>query len=204
MSKLGVKRGFHRFVQDESGSATLEFLIWLPWLCLWLIFSAAVFIGWDSRSSAAKASYTVSDLLSRLETIDSARLTQIVALHDRLALANTGRARSRFTSIRRLVPDDPNDPDEEPVYEVLWSCAYGFENAMSDPYIPGELIPSMQPLDTVWISEHQVPFTPISKWGGLEAFDWSHVQITRSRSEIGVPQPSDGCGAAATSSYVKP
>jgi hypothetical protein len=204
MSKLGIKRGGTRFVRDESGSATLEFLIWLPWLCLWLIFSAAVFIGWDSRSSAAKAAYTTSDLLSRLDTLNSARLNQIVALHDRLALASPGTTRSRFSSIRRLVPLDANDPTEEPRFEVLWSCAYGFENAMTDSYIPSELIPAMQPLDTVWIVEHQVPFTPISRWGGLEAFDWSNVQITRSRNDIGVPQPSDGCGSEATSSFVRP
>ena len=75
---------------------------------------------------------------------------------------------------------------------------------MSDAYVPDELIPIMQPLQTVLISEFSVPFTPISSWGGLKPFDWSHVQITRPRFRLELPPPADGCGSSASSQYIPP
>ncbi len=194
-----------RFLKDDTGSATMEFVIWLPWLCLWLIFSSAAFIAWDARSSAAKAAYTIADIFSRFDPVQSAALEQLVDLHDRLVVSATGINKVRFSSIERLPPVDPSDPTEEPAYTVLWSCAYGFDNAMSDAYVPTELIPVMASNENLLIAEFVVPFVPISAWGGLKPFDWSHVQLLRPRIGTTLNLPSsEGCGASASSSYFQP
>ena len=195
----GSQSRVERFLNDQQGSATMEFVIWLPLLTLWLVFSTAIFIAYDSRNAAGKAAYAVSDILSRMNTVDAPTLEQITALNRRLVSGAPEGERMRVTSIRRtlqLLPDDP-------AYEVRWSCGYGGLDPLVPLNLPEELMPTMQPYDTIILTEFYVPFVPISTWGGVRAFDWSHVLVTRPRFTIELGSPSGGCGGGGKL-YVQP
>ena len=182
------------FLTNEDGGAVLEFVIWLPALTLWLLFSVSTFIAWDSRSNAAKTAYAVSDLISRLTSVDSAALSQVMAVNNRLTQGPDGGNRFRVSSITYVSEDEG--------YQVQWSCATSGDNAMSDKFIPLEIMPTMAPFESVILTEFYVPFTPITTWAGLDPLDWSHVIISRPR--VGADIPLDDNCPDGWSEYTPP
>jgi len=62
---MTLRAHLRRFFQDESGSASIELLIVLP-LLAWIFFATFVFFdAFRAKSINVKATYTISDILSR-------------------------------------------------------------------------------------------------------------------------------------------
>lgn len=156
------------FLRDENGSMTVEFMIWLPLITFWLVFSTAVFIAWDNRADAAKATFTIADIMSRRTDINPNFLTQLYNLNQRLITNDGRRNLLRISSVMRR-------PDGD--LEVRWTCPMGGALPLADEDIPNEIIPEMALLDSVILVESRVPYTPITVpfagvlIGGEEAMD---------------------------------
>jgi Flp pilus assembly protein TadG len=150
------------FLRDERGSMTVEFMIWLPLITFWLVFSTAVFIAWDNRADSAKATFTIADIMSRRVAVDGAFLEQLYNLNQGL-ITNDGRRNVlRISSVRMEADGDLN---------VRWSCPMGdgvleMENSSIPmaviPTLPGESDPMIGTLDSVIIVESLVPYTPLN------------------------------------------
>ncbi|MBL8561314.1 MAG: hypothetical protein JNN06_03450 [Gemmobacter sp.] len=106
-----------RFLRDEDGNAVIESVFMLP-LLIWAAFSMVVFWdGYHTMNKLQKASYTVSDVLSRwqgaaLTAADAQGLQNMVAY-----LTNEGDQvpRLRMSSIVWVSARNR--------YEVQWSCS---------------------------------------------------------------------------------
>ena len=181
---MRTRAAIGRFWSDQQGSLTLEFMTWLTFLVIWMIFSVAIFLAWDSRNDAAKMSYTLTDLLSRQTEIDATLLRQTLALTDRLAPGRGGLNSMRVTSIRY----DGKDGGGADQFSVLWSCGYRGHQPLDDTQVPRHLIPAMQPLDSILLTEFYTPFSPISSLVEIDNYEWANVAVIRPRlvREIGL------------------
>lgn len=124
MAAAPLWHGLRRFWRDESGSAILEAMMFIPLLAAaWV----GVFVFWDGFSSKAalqRATHAAADMLAReMVPVDT---TTLAGLDAGMELVVPGRfnVTSRFTAFRRT---GPNDAD----VAVVWS------------HSPGALLPAM-------------------------------------------------------------
>lgn len=160
-----------RMIEDETGSSTIEFLLWLPLLTFWLVFSVTAFAAWDSRSDAAKAAYAIADIVSRMETIDRDLLDQVEDLHANLVRKRSGDDQLRITSLVRVGKE----------IRIQWSCGLGDLTPLNPGSVDLDDVPVMAPLDTVIMVESQVPYETITAWAGAEKFSWDSILFVRPR-----------------------
>lgn len=93
-----LKSRFRQFVRDENGLVMTEFLILLP-LLIWAFMALVVY--WDTFrtiNEAQKASYAISDLMSRQSDVDTNFLRGMETMFDYL-LDHTDGIEMRITSI---------------------------------------------------------------------------------------------------------
>ena len=121
-------RFFSRWVRDEKGSVTVEFVMVLPIFLGFLAMTFAAFHAFLEFSRTSKAIYTVSDIVSRHEEMDQARVDQLQQLYGSFTSGNGAILRvSRLEFVAK--PEDADEDDvtsdgfetEEGFYEVAWS-----------------------------------------------------------------------------------
>jgi len=114
-----MKRLFSRYKSDNSGVMTMEFMVMLPVLLMWFAATFVFFDAFHKWMKALKATYTVSDMLSRQGTITDASLIALDNVFDTLTQSkNPGLSWIRVTSIQQ---------NEATGLEVLWSASTGSE-----------------------------------------------------------------------------
>ena len=165
------------WLRDEHGSVTIEFVLWTPFLCTWLVISAVLFDAYKSRYDAAKAAHTLSDIISREVEVDDAFFLDLYELQERLLPRAPAGARLRVTSIQYLAEDE----EEDERYRVLWSEGLGGADPMVDETIPLRIMPEMANFDTVILTELHIPYRPFSDWAGIEVDTWSYRLVARPR-----------------------
>lgn len=156
LSRL-LHRALHRFAQDERGNMIVEAVLVLPMMA-WAAF--ALFVYWDAYATinkAQKATYTVSDVLSRSRTnIDATDAFGVESLFNFIMPGDTA-VRMRLTS---AIYSQANRR-----FEVQWSCALDPVNlpaltTTSLQQFSGQL-PMTADADTLLIVETQYDFTPV-------------------------------------------
>jgi Flp pilus assembly protein TadG len=164
-----------RFTGREDGSVIVEAVLVLPALC-WAAF--ALYSYWDiyrSINSIQKASYTVSDTISRrMEPINMAYLTGLRDLMD-FMLDTDQNTQLRVTSITYNL--------DETRFEVLWSKSPddAFPELTTELLQPMAVnIPAMTDGDTVVLVETKVAITPNFDVG-LGDTDVEEFIVTRPR-----------------------
>ena len=150
----------HRFARDEKGSLVVEAVMVLPAL-IWAY--AGLFAYWDayrSINTVQKASYTISDLISRSQTsVNDAYLGGMrTAMNTMLAGDQAGDI--RVTSYRWSGPRDR--------YEVIFSRSPN--NAMaplnnSNLASLSDRLPTMSDGDSAVLVETRIPYTPPVAFG---------------------------------------
>jgi len=185
--KMRLIRALRRFRDDQSGNITLEFMIWLPVLLTWITFTWTVFQALDHRGDAAKATYTIADLVSRhTEEVEQDWLNTVATLGTQLLPQSNGNL-MRVSSL--MVKDGELIVD--------WSACFGGIEALSDGDIPTNLVPSMAELDTVILVETFVPYATISDFIGVDKFLWSNQLVVRprwvSRINVSISDPPVLC-----------
>lgn len=162
-----------RFIADERGSLTMEFVLWIPILGFWFALSVAAFDAYKSRNEAAKAANTLADIISRQETVDQAFLDDMHLLTERLLPRVHGGEQLRVTSISFDLTDG---------HSVEWSRAMG--GGML-PLTDAELglldLPTMADGDTVILTEVDIPWDPVDIISVLDPRPWRFNIIARPR-----------------------
>lgn len=169
-----------RFLGDEGGSVTIEFVLWVPVLLVWFVVSAVFFDAYISRNRAANVAYTMTDILSRQTEVDDAFIVELFNLQEVLLPDAPPGRRFRVSSIRYEAADDR--------YVVLWSRAYGGPDPLPEGQpVTSDVLPTMADLDTVILMELEVPYRPFSNWAGIGERFWTFRLVTRPRFVSQVP-----------------
>ncbi|MEM6660765.1 MAG: TadE/TadG family type IV pilus assembly protein [Pseudomonadota bacterium] len=163
---------FRAFWSDDRGSLTVEFVLWVPVLLIWLMASIAWFDAWLARNQAAKVAYTVSDILSRQEEVTGGFLMQIDTLQRGLLTRADGAAAMRLSSIQRTSTG----------HEVRWSCSNAPSlQPLTDGNLPTADLPDMATLETIVLTELAVPWSGFDWAVGLGALTWTYRVPSRPR-----------------------
>ena len=173
MKRYDFTRILRQFAQDERGSITLEFVLWIPFLLFWCVFSLGVFLAMDNRYDSAKATYAISDVLSRYKTpLTRTKIEDLRVLAQQLLPnAATGGA-MRISSIEF----------DQGAYTVQWTECFGDIQPMTDSTIPLSIIPPfMDNKDTVLVTETYIPYLPISDYWLPGALTWRTGVVSRPR-----------------------
>lgn len=145
----------HHFVRDERGSVMAETVIVLPML-LWSYL--ALFVYWDafrSTNEVQKASFTISDIISREMVTKPASYFDGLRNVAELLVSDDQDVKLRVTSITY---------DEDDLqFEVLWS--YSPSSAMPELttttlQLLKDRIPAMKDADFATIVETEVGYKP--------------------------------------------
>ena len=160
-----------RFLRDEHGTLTMEFLLWLPLLAFWFVVSVVFYDAYKSRNDAAKATHTLSDIMSRQVEVSDAYINDLALLEQKLLPRVSSGHKLRISSIQYA----------NNAYTVLWSRAIGGGLPLTSAEIDPNFIPQMADFDTVIVTEVSVPFVPFADWVGIQARSWSFALVTRPR-----------------------
>lgn len=116
---------FRHFASDETGNGVVESVLILPVLAWWYVGTLVFYEGYEARNITLKATYTVSDMLSREDGVVNANYIEGMAdiyeyLTDRVADYQAIR-------VTLLYCDDNCDKDDDSrVLAMDWS--YGTDN----------------------------------------------------------------------------
>ncbi len=151
------------FGNDEKGTITIEFVIWLPFLLLWFVGTAVWFDAYRTRSHAAKVTYTIGDLVSRSEILTLSDIDNLYALEQRMLPRISNGLGLRVTSV-----EYHDDGAGGLIHSVQWSQTRGSNiSPMTDADIDPAEMPIMSPLETVVIVDTYVPYIPMVDWVGI-------------------------------------
>jgi len=181
-----------RYLACESGTLTMEFMLWLPILLFWFVISAVFYDAYRTRDAAAKASYTISDIVSRSIEIDDSMLGDLVTLQRSLLPRAGATMFMRLSAIRCIDVDGCTDlaAASQGDYTAVWSIVpdqpawpEGFvpPAVLTDGDLPIELMPPMDTLDEVVLIDVSVPFVPFADWVGINAQQWDFRIVVRPR-----------------------
>lgn len=186
----------------ERGALSVETVIIMPVL-LWVL--GAMYVFWDgyrAASVATKATYTVSDLLSRrTDPIDQVFVNGTRTLF--ASLASGGRpvpvpgddtairvsvVTNKVVDVDGLLDDvlaaaggiiDADAPSTE--LTLAWSTASGVLDPLVDVESVRAAIPDVSPGDQVIVVETEVAWEPLFAGVGLPGRRFRHVAVTRPR-----------------------
>ncbi|MEO1324588.1 MAG: hypothetical protein AAFV59_16475 [Pseudomonadota bacterium] len=120
-----------RFVREEQGSITVEFILSVPLLLLGLSLAFATFHAYLQYSRSSKALYTVADMISRHQFLTTGDVEQYKSLHEALTASPSGSVIrvSRLDYIDKIEsPELAEDSDgfetSDGFYEVTSSESY--------------------------------------------------------------------------------
>lgn len=163
-----------RFLKTAKGSMSAEAALILPALFWAYIATFAFFDAFRQQSLGMKASYTISDMISReTETMAPSDIDGLNDVFDYLTLSNHP-SWIRVTSIRW------DSADQE--FKVNWSHATKSHDALDDATLQdrASLIPAMAVGDSVVLVETFMIYEPPFRVG-LDA-DWTaNAVVTRPR-----------------------
>lgn len=166
-----LSRELRRLRRDERGSITIEFLLWVPVLVAWLVFSVPVFNAYLSRNQTAKAAHTLADIVSRKSAWSDDGFVELYQLQGKLLTTARQGFDLRVTSVQRVGAD----------YLVRWSSASGGLQPLTAETFPWPDVPAIADLDSLVYTEVVVPWTPFTAVPGLTAHTWRFGIASRPR-----------------------
>ncbi len=185
-----VLENFKRFLRDDQGSMMVEFVIWIPWLLFYLLFSTTAFLAMDSRLEAMRASIMLTDAASRQEVIDTDWLTNAYAMMGELTSSAAPGAMYRISVVKA----------EAGAVSVKWTTCFGGIEALTNENMPVELLPPMTDQDERILVETFIPYQPISRVFGIRPQVWTNRKIVDTRwiEQLGLdPGVVDNCGSTS-------
>jgi len=167
-------RAIRHFLKGTRGSMTVEAALILPLLFWALIATLVFFDAFRQQNIAMKASYTLSDLISReTDSLSPDDIDGLNGVFDYLTFSNHP-SWIRVTSIRW----DATDAE----FKVNWSYATKDNDALTDLTLQGKanIIPAMAVGDSVVLVETYMIYEPPFRVG-LDA-NWTvNAVVTRPR-----------------------
>lgn len=170
-----LSKPLRRFIRDEKGTILVDAIMIMP-MFIWAY--AGLFAYWDSYRSintVQKASYTISDLISRTQgPVNNVYINGMRSTMNYL-LDSDQAANLRVTSYRW------NGPNNR--YEVIFSrAANGAMPALTNIDLAGltNRLPTMSDGDAAVLVETRVPYVPPMSFG-LQATTIEQFIVTRPR-----------------------
>lgn len=165
-----------QYIRDERGSVAIEAVLIMPILMAMYVASFTWFDAFRNKTSAMKATYAVSDIISRQETIDTPYLEGLRDTLDQLVIS-AAEAKMRVSLIHY---DD--DSSEDNKYRVIWSWSSHDKPELTQANIDGDTswIPLMGDDEAVVVTESFVFYQPGFRVGISEQV-WENVMVTRPR-----------------------
>lgn len=165
-----------RWLRDDKGSVAVEAVIIMPALAAMYCASFVWFDAFRNKTLAMKATYTVSDIISRQETIDEPYLNGLLGTMDYL-VHSLAQPKMRVTLIRY----DADSPETNK-YRLDWSWSSSDKPKLTQAHIDADTswIPVMGDDETVVVTESYVLYQPIFRVG-IETQVWEHIMVTRPR-----------------------
>ncbi len=165
------------WIRDERGSGAVETVLIMPVL---IFVYGATFVWFDAyraNTLAMKSTYTISDILSRLQDVDEPYIEGLGNLLDYL-----NRGEETPTLRVSSISFDEDVDDGENKYRLNWS--YGTNEAVDLRQIDLDTdiswIPVMGDGETVIVTETFVPYETLFT-GALGMDEWTNVMVTRPR-----------------------
>lgn len=154
------------FLKNEHGTATIEFVLWFPFLMFWLMGIVVFFDAFKSRGALISANTTVADVVSRNSEVTASYIDLLQLLQASLLPKTTGGG-LRISSILYTV--DPDIVDDPGTYTVLWSAVAGSASiVLEDDEINISRLPEMYSSETVLLVESSVPYAPLTFYVGMD------------------------------------
>ena len=86
---------------DETGSASVEFVVAVPLVAFWFAGSYTFFDAYANNARSLKATYTIADILSRQTEVDNDYIDDMNRLFANLAGEAESQTWLRVTSIQK-------------------------------------------------------------------------------------------------------
>jgi Flp pilus assembly protein TadG len=177
-----LKNILRKFKRDDRGVITLELIVLMPFMVLWIVGSNSFYDGFKTYLRASKATYTAIDLISRQESFVGPNY-----------IANVG---SVFNSIV--------DADGAPSTVIIssigqangslfvhWTAnANGGAGIPNAGAIPTAFIPVLMDGEYIVLIQSSVPFIPIHSWGNLTAKTFTNTVAVTPRFNVKVEYDS--------------
>lgn len=160
-----ISSSLKRFIRCETASATIEFVLWVPLLIIWLLSIVVFFDAFKTRGALISTNATVTDIVSRNTQIWQDYM-DLLQLMQSSMLSSPNGSGIRISSI--LFTLDPDEPDEPGVYTVEWSGVTGtMDEELEDDDIQIEILPDMYSSETILLVETVINYQPITKFIGF-------------------------------------
>lgn len=180
-----MKKIFPKYNSDERGVMTMEFMVMLPILLMWFAGTFVFFDAFHKWIKAMKATYVVSDMLSRQTLTDNQFILDLDGVFDTISQtrdeADTWMA---VTHVQYIV--DQNGAGR---LDMLWSLetktGTSYTGADADAKLVeiAPFIPTLVNGETMTVLQTFRPFNPVFNWVGLDG--------TIFRNRISAPQRFD-------------
>lgn len=177
-----MKRVLNKFRRDENGTITIEFVIIAPLLFTVILAGFEFFDAFKSYGRAAKVTYTIADNLSRRQSIDEAKITELHGLMNALIPWMKDGKTLTVTSISYNADDG---------YVCEWSkhsdanLTLNFDVALNSLALGSkaytDILPDIAEGDSVILVETQIPHRTIVRMFGLGDLVWTNQVAIRPR-----------------------
>lgn len=177
------------FLRDLRGTVKVEFVIILPLLLSWLLGSYAVFDAYKSYSRASKATYAVSDIISRKLDVGPSIITEMHDILDGMVPWSSDQKSLRISS---LTYDTTNG------WSVLWTQHSGITTNFDSNVLQQstkDILPDLADGDTIILTETAIPYDPLFNSDLVPDLTWRHKLAVRPRYVVSIAlAANDGVG----------
>jgi len=205
-----ASRGYiRRFLNDERGNLTMEFMLWLPILLIWFVVSVNFYGAYIARMQAVNAADIVTDIVARSVQLEDTPLDddddfdELSTLLQVLVPAADGPPQLRVTSI--LFEENSAGTEADDTYCLHWSVARddalypaydqsNLDTLVADAGFMAKMV-ELADQQHVLMVDIRVPFTPFADWVGLRDQDWVFRNFIEPRfgSKVDLKGVSDPC-----------
>ena len=181
-----ISRPFARFAKDTNASIAVEAALIIPLLAAWFVGSFVFFDAFKSRNTALKASFTISDIVSR--RTEDASVTYLNNLH-RLYEQLAGTRNSSALRIS-MVNWDGDKHSVVWSYSSMQSLRLKSNRAAQDISFR-EQVPLMSPGENVILVETLQDYNPVFSVG-INHQVWENFVVTSPRYASKLGYDSEG------------
>jgi Flp pilus assembly protein TadG len=163
-----MKRIFTKYRSDNTGVMTMEFMVMLPILLMWFAGLFVFFDAFQSWMKTLKASYTVSDILTRQTVVDDAYIDTLDGVFDSISQSRDGA--ETFMRVSQVKNSDGT-------LEMMWTHATVEGQILVDATIDdvSPHVPTLMNNEYVIVFQTYRPFNPLFDWVGLSETVFENV-----------------------------